>query len=87
MRTLPFDSVTVATSEIGRFRNVVSVDQAADFLAHSWPPKRGPSYFAARVACLDALEYAASADDVRDAFIKAAKESEIYIGERIWREF
>ncbi|PIO43110.1 DUF982 domain-containing protein [Phyllobacterium zundukense] len=79
MRRLRFESVTVETRHVGRYRVIASVDAAADFLAHDWPTEKGPIHLRARIACLDALENALSADEAREAFIEAAKESGILI--------
>lgn len=87
MRDLAFDCVTVSTKHMGHFYNVTSVEQAAKFLAHEWPANSGPAHAAARIACLDAMEYAVSANEAREAFVKAAKEADIYVCERWWREF
>ena len=87
MRNLPFDSVTVLTKQNGHLCNITSVEQAANFLAHEWPTRSGPAYTAARIACLDAMEFALSASEARNAFVEAAKEASIYVGEGWWREF
>lgn len=81
MRKYPFRAVTVATKEAGRYRTITSVEEAGDFLAHDWPTQKGARHLKARIACLDAMERAVGINTAREAFIEAAKESEIYIGE------
>jgi hypothetical protein len=81
MRQLPFKSVTVETKSIGRYRNITSVEEAGEFLAHDWPKAKGPAQLAVGIACRGAMENALPVDDARNAFIRAAKEADIYIGE------
>ena len=81
MRKYPFRAVTVATKEVGRYRTITSVEEAGDFLAHDWPTEKGATHLKARIACLDAMERAVGVSTAREAFIDAAKESGIYIGE------
>jgi hypothetical protein len=81
MLNLPFRSIKVATSIIGQFQLITSVEQAGNFLAHDWPPRRSPKHLKARIACLDALENSISVKRARHTFIEAAKESGIYLTE------
>lgn len=81
MRKYPFRAVTVATKVEGRYRTVTSVEDAAEFLAHDWPTEKGPTHLKARIACLDVMERAVGISAAREAFIEAAKESDIYVGE------
>jgi hypothetical protein len=81
MRKYPFRTVTVSTKEVGRYRTITSVEDAAEFLAHDWPTEKGPTHLKARIACLDVMERAVGVGVAREAFIDAAKESGIYIGE------
>ena len=81
MLNLPFRSIKVATSIIGQFVLITSVEQAGNYLAHDWPPKRGPKHLKARIACFDALENSISVERARGTFIEAAKEAGIYLTE------
>ncbi|ATU94270.1 DUF982 domain-containing protein [Phyllobacterium zundukense] len=81
MRKYPFRSVTVATKEVGRYRTITSVEEAGEFLAHDWPAEKGRTHLKARIACLDVMEKAIGVSAAREAFIEAAKESDIYIQE------
>lgn len=81
MFNLPFRSIKIATSIIGQFQWITSVEQAGNCLAHDWPPKRGPKHLKARIACLDALENPILVERARNIFIAAAKESGIYLTE------
>ena len=85
MRKLPFKSITVENGEAGHYRNITSVEEASEFLLHDWPKEKGLAQLAARTACFDAMIGAVLAEDARAAFIKAAKESGIYIAEVEWR--
>jgi Protein of unknown function (DUF982) len=73
--------MTVMTAHVGKMRNISSVDEAAKSLLNDWPIKRSRKFTAARQACLDALENKATATEARDAFIEAAREADIYIGQ------
>ena len=81
MRKYPFRAVTVATKDVGCYRAITSVEEAGDFLAHDWPTDKGATHLKARIACLDAMERAVGVTTAREAFIDAAKECGIYIGE------
>ncbi len=75
--------VVIKTSRIGRFRNVGSVAEAAEYLVGSdWPPLRGARHRAAATACLRALAREISPEAARQAFIAAAREAGIFIGEK-----
>jgi hypothetical protein len=81
MRKYPFRAVIVLTKEVGSYRTITSVEDAGEFLAHDWPAEKGPTHLKARIACLDAMERAVGISAAREAFIDAAKESDIYVGE------
>jgi hypothetical protein len=83
MRNLPFPYVTVMTAHTGETRNISSVNEAAEFLLHDWPIKGSKKLTAARQACLDALHGKITCTKARDAFIEAAREADIYIGQKI----
>lgn len=61
--------------------NIASVEEASAFLAEGWPVQDGPKFRAANLACLGGLGGSVSSDDVRSAFIGAAKEAGIYVWE------
>lgn len=82
MRKLPFPYVTVMTVHIGSMRNIASVDEAAEFLLEDWPVKHSSKLTAARQACLDARHRKITCTEARDAFIEAAREADIYIGQK-----
>lgn len=56
------------------FKSVRNSREALGALRTCWPKKGGPSYAAAKKACLDAIVGAASARDAAKAFETAAKE-------------
>jgi hypothetical protein len=78
-RKFPFESVTVQTRKIGLYRNIKSVEEAAEFLLHSWPKEKGRLELVARIACLNALEGGLPGDVAREAFVMAAKEAGILV--------
>ncbi|WP_376772247.1 DUF982 domain-containing protein [Phyllobacterium trifolii] len=59
--------------------NTGSVDEATDFLLQHWPDETERKYKAARRTCLDALQRHHAACE---AGMAAAKEADIYVGER-----
>ncbi|UXN66030.1 DUF982 domain-containing protein (plasmid) [Phyllobacterium sp. A18/5-2] len=77
MKNIHFSPVVIA--QAGQRRNVTSVMEAAVLLFQVWPKDRGKAYFAARRACIEALEGKATADDARAAFIAAAREVHMLI--------
>ncbi|MBZ3695416.1 MULTISPECIES: DUF982 domain-containing protein [Phyllobacterium] len=81
MRKFPFESVTVETKKIGAYRNITSVEEAAEFLLTDWPARHGPTYLAARQVSLDTMEGTRTIDEARAAFIEAAKAADIFIRE------
>ena len=64
---------------IGGYRTVRSTDDAALCLLQRWPTGKGKAYMVAQRTCLDALEGRATAENARQAFIKAAREANIHI--------
>ena len=82
MRKLPFPYVTVMTVHVGKMRNISSVDEAADFLLEDWPAIHSRKLTAARHACLDARHRKITCTAARNAFIDAAKEADIYVGQQ-----
>lgn len=82
MRNLPFPYVTVMTEHVGKVRNISSVQEATEFMLHDWPIKNSRKFTAARQACLDALHGKITCTKARYAFIEAAREADIYIGQK-----
>ena len=74
--------MVIRTSRIGRLRNVGSVAEAAEYLVGSDWPRRGAQHCAAATACLQALAGEISPEAARQAFIAAAREAGIFIGEK-----
>src|SRR4029453_12103684 len=66
---------------VGQYRRVGSVREAAECLIDQWPKNRGVAYLAALHACLDAVRGSVSTETARQAFIAAAREVGILIGE------
>lgn len=82
MRKLTFESVTVETRQIGKYRSIASVKEAAEFLSEDWPARHGPSYLAAQQICHDALNGERTVGEARKAFIAAAKTVDIFVQDR-----
>jgi hypothetical protein len=80
MTNLNFQHVIVKNS--GQMLNIASVEEASAFLAEGWPSQDGPRFRAASTACLGGLGGSVSINDVRNAFIDAAKEAGIYVSEK-----
>jgi hypothetical protein len=51
-------------------------------MRHDWPIKSSKKLTAARQACLDALHGKITCIKARHAFIEAAREADIYIGQK-----
>ncbi|MDQ0996853.1 hypothetical protein QFZ34_002035 [Phyllobacterium ifriqiyense] len=81
MRAHPFETVTVETKRIGRYRVIASVEEASEYLVYDWPVEKGKLQLDARIACLDCLEGAVSTDAAREAFVAAAKDAGLYVKE------
>ncbi|WP_180375652.1 DUF982 domain-containing protein [Mesorhizobium sp. 8] len=80
MRDVPFDKpLTVETAHVGRYLTITGTEQAADFLLHEWPGKRGSKHRAALQAALDVLEQRKAVGEARQAFLAAAKESDVFV--------
>lgn len=77
-----FEHVIIQSPLSGTVLNVSSVKQATELLAHRWTKHCGPKHAAATKVCLKALEGKASAEEARLAFVKAAKEINVYVLER-----
>jgi hypothetical protein len=82
MRDVQFDvPLTVETDAPGHFLTMTRIGQAADFLLHKWPEKRGPKHREALQAIMDVLHQRKASDAARDAFIAAAKEDGVFVRE------
>jgi len=82
MRDLPFPYVTILTDQPGKTRCICSVEEAAEWLVMYWPIEKGEKLMEARQACRDALEGRITCTKAREAFIEAAREADIYIGQK-----
>jgi hypothetical protein len=84
MRDDNFDiPVTVETTQNGRMFTVTRTGQAADFLMHNWPGKKGPKHRAALQALMDVMEERKVVAVARKAFTAAAKEAKVFVREGI----
>jgi hypothetical protein len=81
MTNFTFPHVTIKAKHSGQMLNVASIHEASELLAHHWPKNGGRKHTDARKACLGGFGGTMSADDVRTAFIGAAKEVGIYVWE------
>lgn len=81
MTRMAFEHVTI-TDRMRLIRRVSCVELAAEVLAKYWPKNCGEKYAAAQQACLEAGAGQLDPDEVRRAFIDAAKEASIYVNER-----
>jgi Protein of unknown function (DUF982) len=71
--------VVLETRRIGQLRNVGSVTEAAECLvASDWPRPHGPQHRAASRALAGEI----SPEAARRAFIEAAREAGVFVGER-----
>jgi hypothetical protein len=82
MSNLSFRHVTIKSLRSNRLLNIASVKDASDVLTLSWPSHGKKKLVAAKKACSDAFDGKISADEVRTAFIAAAKEVDIFIWEK-----
>ncbi|MBB4278544.1 DUF982 domain-containing protein [Rhizobium mongolense] len=80
---LAFRPVGLAMHRIGKYRVVNSVGLAADTLLQHWPADDGEDFSEAVMACLDGLYDRIPPEDVRTAFIKAAREANIIVIELV----
>jgi hypothetical protein len=82
MSNFTFPHVIIKALNSGQMLNVSSIQEASDLLSHNWPKNGGRKLTLARKACLDGLSGIMRADDVRKAFVSAAKEADIYVWEK-----
>jgi hypothetical protein len=84
-----FEVVTIETEQPGRPLKITRVQHAAERLAKNWPAAhRGALYRKAVRAALSHLRGKRHAEEVRSAFIDAAKEADLLVPSTdIWTEF
>jgi hypothetical protein len=76
-----FEVVTIETEQPGRLLGVTNTRQVAERLTESWPAAhKGAAYKKAVKAAMDHLRGKKDAAAVREAFIGAAKEADIFVG-------
>jgi hypothetical protein len=75
--------VVIQPGRIDRDRVVMTPAEAADILLHGWPNVESEARNVAMKACLDVLKGAKPPRVARDAFIAAAKDVRIFLGEKI----
>ncbi len=73
--------VVIQPGRIDRDRVVTTVAGAANVLLHEWPNTDGASYTKAIKACIDVIRSEKPPRVARKAFIDAAKEARIFLGE------
>lgn len=79
-----FDVVMVQMSP-GQLRNITNTRQVAELLTGLWPAKhRGIQYTTAIKAWMAHNEGRTDADEVRKAFIAAAKDAKIFVREGLF---
>lgn len=76
-----FNVVTIQTKP-GLLLGVTNTRQVAELLTGNWPAQfRGKAYLAAVEASMDHVEGKKSGEQVRAAFIEAAKEARLLVSE------
>jgi len=78
LRDIAIEHLAVQTSTLGRMRVLQTVGDLADHLLNDWPDDFGEKHYAARLACIDALEGRLSAGACRIAFLEAAAEDGVW---------
>ncbi len=73
--------VVVQPGRIDRDRVITTVTGAADILLHQWPPARSDAWVKALKACIAVLKSDKPPRYARKAFIEAAQEARIFLGE------
>jgi len=74
-----FQPVGLAMHGIGRYSVVHSVEEAAEALLKEWPDDSGDRFCEAVKACLDGIHDLLSPNEVRKAFICAAREARVMV--------
>lgn len=75
--------VVIQPGRIDRDRVVTNVRDAAHLLLREWPEQSSEARQAAMEACLRVFRGEGSARNARQAFIAAAKDARIFVGEKI----
>jgi hypothetical protein len=74
-----FAPVVIRDTRSGAKRTISTVHDAANFLLEEWPVTPDKLFGAVATACRAFMRGNASTDEVRAAFIEAAKEAGIYV--------
>ncbi|MGI6852618.1 DUF982 domain-containing protein [Mesorhizobium sp. 1B3] len=74
-------SVPVAVGIIGDIQHVFSARQALDLLNGNWREKGSAKHRAALRECLAAINGDAPSDAAREAFVEAAREARVLVGD------
>jgi len=84
MDAKPFEKpVVVELGKVGHYQAVKSTKEAVELLLMAWPNNRGLRHEDAVEACLKVLDGYRSSVDARDAFVAAAKESDVLVPESL----
>jgi hypothetical protein len=75
--------VVIQPGRIDRDRVVTNVRDAAHLLLREWPVQASEKRQAAMEACLRVFRGEGSARHARQAFIDAAKDARIFVGEKV----
>jgi len=75
--------VVIQPGRIDRDRVVTNVRDAAQLLLREWPDQSSEKRQAAMEACLRVFRGEGSARSARRAFIEAAKDARIFLGEKV----
>jgi hypothetical protein len=75
------EPVMISLDQGGKPIAVRNARQATDLLLTQWPARRGPRHRDAVDTCLKVLDGHRSTVDARNAFIEAAEEAGILVGE------
>ncbi|MFC3321308.1 DUF982 domain-containing protein [Mesorhizobium cantuariense] len=73
--------VIIQPRRIDRDRVVITVTDAAELLLREWPEPKSEKCVRAMKICLDVIQGRKSPSLARDAFIAAAKDAQIFLGE------
>ncbi len=71
--------VVVTNAEANVFVVVHNTLEAAAYLLEFWPDQQGKAFFEAIRVCADSFDGAVEEEDVRDAFLAAAKDANIAV--------
>jgi hypothetical protein len=73
------EPISFETEKLGVYLTISSTAEAARVLLDHWPMDRGKAFKAAKAACLLVLEGKLEPQAARAAFVKAAKEADVFI--------